>query len=102
MTTNSIPESWDDIFQWTWTTGTTEFVPYEKDGRLWYYIIGQEENPVNWLDLRGNRFYMFNSFKRVAANPHYNFCGPKIPPLSPVIKKIRQMEQRFRARTCCV
>ena len=101
MIMNSPPESWDDILQWTWTTGHTEFVPYEKEGYLWYYTLGTwGEEHIKWLPLSENRFDIFNSYKRVAANPHYNFCGPKVPPLSPVIKKIRQMEARFKERTC--
>lgn len=95
------PTCWEEVFQWTWSTPSgVEFIPYEKDGYLWYYMPREgTTRHARWLALTSEDFYMFGVYKRVGLNPKYKgFMGPQQPPPSPVILKIRHMERRFNER----
>lgn len=88
--------SWDDVLKYSWITPDgVAFFTYVKDGWLYYYFEDRPTSPRKWLNLKDNRWAYLNSYRQGEPNPHYQeFIGPMQVPISPVVLKIRQMEQR--------
>jgi len=97
--------TWHEECEWTYfASGTDEFVPFIENDRLKYYFTNNVTQITNWLDINTTNLrpgYLSANFRRANPNPHSiakNFIGPLLPPPSPVILKIRQMEKHFNER----
>lgn len=88
--------SWEDVYRSVWLTpdGAT-FIPYSKDGWVYYFFTDTPERHTKWLQEREDAFYYFNGYRRGGDNPlSKEFTGPMQIPPSPILLKIRQMDQR--------
>jgi len=95
--------TWQEVVEWTYTSNGEEFIPYLDGTRLKYYFVDSPHDVVDWFDINDSRrdTSILTQYKRANPNPHSiakNFIGPLLPPPSPVILKIRQMEKHFNER----
>ena len=86
----------DDVFNWVWQVCDTSFIVAIHEGYPGYYLVN-EKNETQGEFVRWNNVHIVTrdtSYRK--ARPYINpsLYGPHQPPLSPVIKKIREMAKR--------
>ena len=86
----------DDVFNWVWQVCGTSFIVAIHEGYPGYYLADEKNETqgefVRWINV--HIVTRDISYRKVRPYINPSLYGPHQPPLSPVIKKIREMAKR--------